>query len=187
LTFLERLLLADSNTEAVIINADGSRRMLWSDNKLGRLLSKVRLRVRVPRVTGFYGPTGYSHNVVTNIGHAAAAGRLGGLGSYSTFVNLAIGSGSTAAAATDTALGTEISTNGGARGAATATQVTTGVTNDTLQLVKTWTASGAGFTANEEGIFDNATTGGNMLARQIIGPYTLAAGDTLTITHRVQA
>lgn len=182
MTFIEKLLLADSNTEAVIINADGTRRMLWTANKLGRLLG-----VRIPGVTGSYGPVGYSHNLITNVGHAAAAGRLGGLGSYSTFVNLAIGSGSTAATATDTTLGTEITTNGGARGAATATQVLTSVANDTLQLVKTWTASGAGFTVNEEGIFDNATSGGNLAARQIIGPYTLAAGDTLTITHKVQA
>lgn len=185
--FLDALLIADANTEIRITNSKGEPYLLWTENKLGRMLRRgLNVRARIPLLTGRWGTVAYSHNLITNAGHAAAAGRLAGLGSYATFVNLAIGSGSTAASATDTALGTEIATNGGGRGAATATQVTTSVTNDTLQLVKSWTFTGA-VTVNEEGIFDNATSGGNLLARQIIGPYTMASGDTLTLTHKVQA
>jgi hypothetical protein len=124
-----------------------------------------------------------NHNLITNVGHAAANARMSGQGSYSTFVNLAIGTGTTAASATDTALQAEITTAGGARGAATATQVTTTVANDTTQLVKTWTFSGS-FAVTEEGILDNASTGGSLLARQVFAVVNVASGDSLQITHR---
>jgi hypothetical protein len=126
-----------------------------------------------------------SHNLITNVGHAAANGRMSNQGSYSPFVNLAIGIGTNAASASDTALQSEISTNGGARGAATATQVTTTVTNDTTQLVKTWNFTGS-FAVTEEGILDNASSGGNLLARQVFSPVSVANGDALQVTHKYQ-
>lgn len=97
-----------------------------------------------------------THNLITNIGHAAANGRMSNQGAYSPFVNMAIGTGTVAAAATDRALHQEITTGGGARGAATATQVTTSITNDTTQLTKTYTFT-ASFAVTEEGIVDNTT------------------------------
>lgn len=126
------------------------------------------------------------NNTITNVGHAAANGRISNQGSYSPFVNLAIGTGTQATPATSTALATEITTNGGARGAATATQVTTSVTNDTTQLVKTWTFTGS-FAITEEGIFDNASSGGNMLAYQSFSAINVVSGDQLTVTHKVQS
>jgi hypothetical protein len=122
-------------------------------------------------------------NLITNVGHAAANARMSGQGSYSTFVNLAIGTGTTAAAAADTALQTEITTSGGGRGAATASQVTTTVSNDTTQLVKTWTFSGT-FAVTEEGILDNASSGGSLLAHQVFSAINVVSGDSLQITHK---
>jgi hypothetical protein len=123
-----------------------------------------------------------NHNTITNIGHAAANGRISNQGSYSSFVNLAIGIGTQGSPATSTALASEITTNGGARSAATASQITTTVTNDTTQLVHTWTFTGS-FAVTEEGIFDNATSGGNMLAYQSFSAINVVSADTLQVTH----
>ncbi len=108
-------------------------------------------------LTGTWGDSRVTHNLITNVGHAAANGRISNQGGYSAFVNLCIGIGAAAAAATDQALSQEIITNGLARSAATATQTTTTVTNDTTQLVKTWTANTAAYALVEEGIVDSAT------------------------------
>src|ERR1700681_10693 len=78
-------------------------------------------------------------NLITNVGHAGANGRMSGLGGYSAFTAMAIGIGAVAANVADTTLGSEITTNGGQRAAGSASQVTTGVANDTTQLTHTWT------------------------------------------------
>ena len=126
-----------------------------------------------------------THNLITNVGHAAANGRMSNQGAYSPFVNIAIGIGVAAASASDTTLGSEITTNGGQRGAATATQVTTSVTNDTTQLVKTFTFTGT-FAGTEEGILDNATSGGSLLARQVFSAINVISGDAIQFTHKYQ-
>jgi hypothetical protein len=181
--FSDALLYREHNTEMRRWDACGKPALLWQENALGRLLRRAGIALRVPKLTGSPAYVVRSHNLITNVGHAAAAGRLSGQGSYSTFVNLAIGTGVAAAAVTDTALGTEITTNGGGRGAATATLVTTTVTNDTVQLVKTWTFTGT-FAITEEGILDNATSGGNLLARQVFAAQNVASGDSFQITHK---
>ncbi len=124
------------------------------------------------------------HNLITNVGHAAANGRMSNQGSYNPFIYLAIGTGTTAAAATDTALQTEITTGGGARASATATQVTTSVTNDTTQLVHTWTFTST-FAVTEEGILD-AALAGNLLAHQVFTAINVNSGDSLQVTHKYQ-
>ena len=123
------------------------------------------------------------HNTITNAGHAAANGRISNQGSYSPFVNLAIGIGSQGTPTTATALASEITTNGGARGAATPTQTTVTVTNDTTQLVKVWNFTGS-FAVTEEGILDNASSGGTMLAYQSFAAVNVISGDTIQITHK---
>jgi hypothetical protein len=179
----EEILVRETNTEFVLRDAHGRVKPLWNENALGRLLRRAGCELRVPRLTGAWRQSLLTHNLITNVGHAAANARMSGQGSYNAFVNLAIGTGTTAAAATDTALQTEITTGGGARGAATASQVTTTVTNDTTQLVKTWTFTSA-FAVTEEGIFDNATSGGNLLAHQVFPAINVASGDSMTITHK---
>lgn len=126
-----------------------------------------------------------NHNTITNVGHAAMNGRWSNQGSYSAFVNLAIGTGTQGTPATATALATEATTNGAGRGAATATQVTTTVTNDTTQLVKTWSLTGT-VAITEEGVFDNASSGGNMSLYQSFSTVTCNNGDTFQATHKAQ-
>ena len=121
---------------------------------------------------------------VTNAGLAECAGLIGNTGSCTAFTYLANGSGSTAFAATQTALVTENTANGSARAAATVSRTTTTATNDTLSLVKQWTASGA-VTIKEAGIF-NASSTGDMLARKVLdSTVTLASADTWTWTHTI--
>jgi len=123
-------------------------------------------------------------NTITNVGHAAGNGRISNQGSYNAFVNLALGIGTQGTPATATALASESTTNGGGRGAATATQTTTSVSNDTTQLVKMWTFSGA-LAITEEGIFDSASaSSGNMLAYQSFSAINVVSTDTLTVTHK---
>lgn len=181
----ESIALSDYNTSLVLRDRFGRRKLLWQENRLGRFLrTRLGRECRLPFLTGEYRIEMRSHNLITNVGHAAANARISGQGSYAAFANIAIGTGTVAAAATDTALGTEIATGGGARGAATASQVTTTVTNDTTQLVKTFTFTSA-FAVTEEGIFDNAASGGNLLARQTFAAINVASGDSLTITHKI--
>jgi hypothetical protein len=174
----EKIRTREITTEFILRGKDGNIKPLWNENFLGRLI-----KVRISLVTGSFGSVMKTHNLITNVGHAAANGRMSNQGAYSPFVNIAIGTGTVAAAAADTTLGTEITTSGGGRGAATATQVTTTLTNDTTQLVKTFTFT-ATFAVTEEGILDSATTGGSLLARQVFTAINVVSGDSLQITHK---
>lgn len=135
------------------------------------------LHFRAGKLIGRY----LKHNTITNVGHAAANGRISNQGGYNAFTYLAIGTGTQGSPATSTTLATEITTNGGARANATASQTTTTVTNDTTSLTYTWTFTGS-FAVTEEGIFD-AVSSGNMLAYQSFGAINVVNGDTLQVTH----
>ena len=123
-------------------------------------------------------------NLVTSAGKAAIAGLVGNTGSVGAFGYLAVGTGSTAASVDDTALGAEISTNGLGRAAATVSRATTTVTNDTLQLSVTWTATGAS-AVTELGAF-NAASDGVMLGRQVFSAINTSNGFQLTLTYKFQ-
>jgi hypothetical protein len=176
----DTLSLSEFNTEFVLRDSSGKIKKLWNPNRLGRLSG-----LRIPGITGSYKDSFLNHNGITNAGHAAANARMSGQGAYAAFANLAIGIGTTAFAPTQTALITESTTGGAARGAATASQTTTTVANDTTQLTKTFTFS-ATLAITEEGIFDNASTGGTMLARNQFAAINVVSGDSLTITHSYQ-
>jgi hypothetical protein len=122
-------------------------------------------------------------NLIVDVGKAAMASRLNGAGAEAAYTYIAIGTGTTAAGADDTALGAEITTGGGARGSATCTRVTTTVTNDTAQdlLLYTFTAA---FAVTETGLF-NLASAGTMLARQVFSAVNVVSGDTLTVTWKV--
>lgn len=122
------------------------------------------------------------HNLVTNAGFAGIAARLGALGSVAAFTYIAIGTGTTAAAVTDTALQTEITTGGGARAAATTTLATTTVTNDTLQLDYTFVFSSS-FSVSETGVL-NASSSGTLLNRRVFTAYPVVSGDRLRFLHQ---
>jgi hypothetical protein len=151
-------------------------RPLWRRNCIGTLFEGwTGLGLRIWPF-GQYVPVLRCHNLITNTGHQAANGKLSAQGGFLTFTTIAVGVGTTAATISNTALGTESTTGGAARHAATATQVTTTVTNDTTQLVLTITVT-ATLAISEEGIFD--TTGaptaniGNLLAQQVFATIAL--------------
>jgi hypothetical protein len=126
------------------------------------------------------------HNVICNTGKGNVTALMGNVGSPTAFTYLAVGTNTTAAAAGDTALGTETTTNGLARAAATVTQQQTTTPNDTLQLVKQWAASGA-VAVTECGAF-NAASSGIILGHQVFSVVNVANTDTLQITYKfVQA
>ena len=119
---------------------------------------------------------------ITNAGMAEVAGLIGTdtTGSCTAFDYIAIGTGTTAPAATDTALGTEQQ-----RAAATGTQVTTTVTNDTLQLVKDAFSFSGDYAITEAGVFNDASAG-TMLSRTTFSAVNVTADDTLKVTIKIQ-
>lgn len=124
------------------------------------------------------------HNLITTAGKALISALVGGVGSPAAVTYLAVGTGATAPAAGDTTLGTELTTNGLGRSAATVTQVTTTTTNDTLQLEKTWSATGAS-AVTEIGAF-NAASAGSMLGRQTFSAINTSNGFSLTLRYKFQ-
>ena len=120
--------------------------------------------------------------MITNAGMAEVAGLIGTdtTGDVTAFDYIAIGTGTTAPSATDTALVSEQQ-----RAAATGTRVTTTVTNDTLQLVKDAFSFSGSYAITEVGVF-NASTGGTMLSRSTFSAVNVTANDTLKVTVKIQ-
>ena len=98
---------------------------------------------------------------------------------------MALGTG-TGQTASDTTLDNEnTASNGLQRASATASTLTTTVTNDTAQWVKTFTST-ATVTITEAGIF-NASSGGDMLVVGDLSPTApMVSTDTLTLTIKCQ-
>ncbi|MBF0192261.1 MAG: hypothetical protein HQL99_14140 [Magnetococcales bacterium] len=115
-------------------------------------------------------------DLVTNVGFAWIAQRMKGQGGPIT--HMAIGSDSTAANLNDTALGAElarvpITTSGGV------------VTGDSIVFMGQFPAGVGIGTVHEVGIFD-ASTGGNLVARNVKGPYAKAAEDDLAFVLTIR-
>ena len=110
--------------------------------------------------------------------------KLGAGETASAWTHIALGTG-TGQGAASTTLATESAASGLARAAATVTTETTTVTDDTIQLTKTFT-SAVTATITEAGAF-NAAAAGDML---MVGDFTTAAnvisGDTLAVTLQCQ-
>jgi hypothetical protein len=120
-------------------------------------------------------------NTITKTGMAQMA-LLAGDAAAVPFTYLEVGIGTTGATADDTALESAITDTGLERAAATVSRVTTTNTNDTLQLLKTWTSTGAK-AVTECGAFNAASTG-TMLGRQVFSAINVANGDGLTVTYK---
>lgn len=121
---------------------------------------------------------------LTNAGFAELSNLCGDVSSPTAFTYLACGTGTTAFAATQTALVTEITDSGLARAAATITRQTTNVSNDTCQYYKAWTATGTK-TVGEVSVHNDPSSG-IMLARTVLSPTkALTNGDTLTLTYKI--
>lgn len=136
--------------------------------------------VQIPFITGNYTYALRGQNLITNAGMAGVASRINGAGSEAAFTYIAIGIGTTAAAAGDTTLETEITTNGGARASATASRTTTDVANDTARLVLTFNFTGS-FAVTEAGALNAASTG-VLLNRQVFSAVNVVNGDSLQVT-----
>lgn len=191
-------------------DANGNAKKMFQANTLGRLfLSLFRLLynepiektangsqvknnflaklaaygLRIPHFTGNWVTSMTISNLITDAGKAGVASRINGAGSEAAFTYLAIGIGATAANAADTTLGSEITTNGGQRAAATASRVTTDVTNDTARLVLTYSFTGT-FAVTEAGAL-NASSAGVLLNRQVFTAVNVISGDSLQVTVNV--
>lgn len=120
----------------------------------------------------------YQHvkNLVVDAGENHIADQLSSSPGGSAMSHMAIGTGSTAAAFGDTALGTETDRNA-------LTSRTDSV--NVVTYVGTWSAGdGTNSALREAGIF-NAGAAGTMLARAVYSNIDKQAGDTLTITWTV--
>jgi len=119
-------------------------------------------------------------NLVVTTGLAWLSGALTGDVADPTIMKyIGVGTDSTAAATTDTALGVEVET----RATATPTQQTTDYTNDTFQLIGTITM-GSSRNITEVGIFSQAALGGTMLSRSVFSAETVGAGNSLQVTYK---
>ena len=114
-----------------------------------------------------------THNLVVTAGKNWVADRMNNVNTVMT--HMAVGTGTTAAAAGDTALGTQLDRN---------TLTSTTVTNNTIEYACTWAAGDGTGAITEAGIFD-AATGGDMLARTVFSVVNKGAADSMTITWTI--
>lgn len=166
-----------------------SAKPLFNVNALWKLVKKFTGKdLKIPFLLGMWTNKALSFgdqpsivpNTVTTLGKKVAAQQFGGT-TTAPVTAIAIGIGSPSASA----LGSEITTNGGERGASTVSNQTTSLTGDTEQFIKTFTFTGS-FAITEEALFDNNTSGGNMACSQSFSAINVVSTDTLQITHKVQ-
>lgn len=113
-------------------------------------------------------------NLIVDTGLDYIASRMNGT-SESVMSHMAVGTGSTAAAAADTALGTELNRQ---------SLTSTTVTDNALAYVASYAAGTATGSLTEAGLF-NASSSGTMLCRTVFGTVTKAADDSMTITWTI--
>lgn len=161
---------------------------------INKIIKLIKLRITQP--VGLYGELEIKHirdgkvidvrnfpNIVTYDGYAEVAGLINGVTS-GAFTYIAIGIGTTGELVSDSALESEIVTGGGSRASATCTRVTTAQTDDTAQLVWTWTFTSA-FAVTESGVLD-AASDGELLCRKVFAAINVGNTDQLQITWKIQ-
>jgi hypothetical protein len=112
------------------------------------------------------------HNLITSAGRNAIVSRLASSPGSAVPTHMAIGTGTTAAAAGDTTLETELDRN-----ALTSNTASTNV----LTMVGDWAAGDGTGAITEAGVL-SASSGGTLFARAVFSVINKAAGDTLEIT-----
>ena len=119
--------------------------------------------------------------VFTNAGAAIVTNRMIQAGTAPK--NIGWGTGATAAAVGDTALGTEVApTTAGGRTVGTESRTTVTNANDNYQVVGTVTQTAAGPVAiTEAGLFD-AVSAGNMLIRSVFAAVNTSLNDSIAFT-----
>lgn len=120
-------------------------------------------------------------NVFVNVGASIVTNRIIQAGTAAK--NIGWGTGTTAAAVTDTALQTEVApTTSGGRTVGTESRTTVTVTNDNYQVTGTVTQNQTGPVAiTEAGLFDNVTAG-NMLIHSVFSAINTLLNDSIAFT-----
>lgn len=179
------------NVEYTLRDSNGNIKQMFQENRLARFLVGKKgwlsplwinqwYATLLKPFLGSYADKRIVSNLVTDAGKAGVASRINGSGAEAAFTYIAVGTGATAANAADTTLGTELAASGLSRVAATASRVTTDVTNDSARLTTTFSVSGSA-AVTESGVF-NAASSGVLLARQVFSAINVVSGDSLTIT-----
>lgn len=171
------------NVTYQVRDKNGKIKPIFQENWLWRLFNKVfSVDLQIPYLFGNWSNLKLVSNLVVSAGLAGVASRINGDGAEAVFTYIAVGTGVVAAAAGDTTLGTEATLYGLARAAGTASRVTTDTTNDTAQLVKSFSVTGT-VAVTESGVL-NAASAGTLLARQVFAAINVVSGDTLQITWK---
>jgi len=142
---------------------------MFKDN----MKAKGRLSIVVKDAEGNVKDTRDVENLVVDTGLDFIASRMGGAGD-SVMSHMGVGTGTTAAAAGDTDLGTLV----GSRAALTSATVT----DNTIVYVGDFSSISGAIT--EAGVF-NASTAGTMLCRTVFSAINLTSADSLTITWTI--
>jgi len=172
-------------TEMQLRDKNGKVKAMFNENALWKFFHKLfNIDLKIPFLFGMWTTAAIRRNLITTVGKKLVADQLGGTVTTPA-TSVAIGIGTGAAVAGDTTLGSEITTAGGERGAATVTNTTTTTTGDTEQWAKTFTFTGS-FAVTEEGILNNVTSGGVLVARQVFSAVNVVSSDSLAITHKIQ-
>lgn len=188
----QEALPAIANVRYVLRDAKGRIKPIWQEFQALYALRKLfgLSLPKIPFLTGYWSGFAQYHNLTTTVGKALVADLLGGVNGSAYAKSIGVGTGTTAAAITDTALETEKKADGTAASgvhalpdaSVTNSLVTTDTTNDTLQMVGT-IAFTATLAITESGVF-NADTNGTMLARQVFSAVNVVSGDSLEITWK---
>ena len=137
--------------------------------------AKGRLNIVLKDADGNIKDTREVDNLVVNTGLAYIASRMKDA-TATAMTHMGLGSGSTAAAAGDTDLGSLL----GSREALDSTTVT----SNAIEYVASFEAGDATGAVTEAGIF-NASTGGTMLCRTVFSVVNKGANDTMTVTWTI--
>jgi hypothetical protein len=147
-------------------------------NKIENLRSRGRLSIVI---TDQYGQTKEKRevdNLVVNAGLAYIISRMVGV-AKNVMSHMAVGSGTSAAAAGDTDLGNLL----GSRKALDSTTIS-GANNESVIYVCTFSPGEGTGAVTEAGIF-NAASSGDMLCRTVFAVVNKAATDTMVITWTI--
>jgi len=178
------------NISVIVRGENGAVKKYFQHNGLGRLLMRLNIDLRNMLTGSMKGELNFS-NLITNAGLAELSSLINGTTSPASFDFLGIGTGTTAANATDTALVTEINQDGNptfsTRGAAgAASRTTTTVTNDTATIIRTFTIGAFTPAITEVGLF-NAATSGSLFARKVFTAVNLVENDNLQVTYNISS
>lgn len=171
-----------------LTDKNGEVKKLFQPNSLFRFLLKKNIlsphAPKIPFVLGHWSDKMVMSNLVTNAGKAAVAALINGATAINSFDYIANGTGTTAAAAGDTALETESVGSGLERAQdASPTRETTDVTNDTAVVNYDFSVTGS-VAITECGLLNAASTG-ILLARQVFSAVNVVNGDTWSPTWKI--